>query len=115
MNIRIRNKALELTTGSVAFFTGSAKIFYNVTSVIFANKTGSNVAVDLTFYDAAAATTFYITKGEVVAANGRLELSSTYFPILNLRDGDKISALAASNSAVDCLITVDEQPAGVVS
>lgn len=103
-----KSAAAALTTVSADVVTnsaGSGKVF-KVNTILSANVNGtSNGDVTVGFYDASAATTYYLAYTVTVPADASIDIlgKSMY-----LEEGDKITGLASANSTLQLVVSWEE-------
>lgn len=105
-----RTVGAALTTSSADIVTNSAasgKVF-KVNAVYVANVDGAlNTDVTVTWYDASATATYNLAKTVTVPADATLVVVDKEAPIY-LEEGDKISAVAATNGDLEITISFEE-------
>lgn len=97
-----------LTTSSADILTNAAasnKIFK--VNTVLVSCVGSNSAASVIFYDASTATSYYIADEIAVPATSTLKVV-TKDAFIYLEEGDKIAALANSNSNLQIVISYEE-------
>jgi hypothetical protein len=97
-----------LTTSSADIVTNpaaSGKV-YKINNITVANVNGTTAAtVNILYYDAALTTSYHIAKLVSVPAAATLDVVSKSF---YLEEGDKVQALASSNSYLEMVVSWEE-------
>jgi hypothetical protein len=101
-----KSKGKAITTSLEDVITCGAEKVLKVNAIYVANIDGTdNVEVDVGFYDASEATTFYLIKTMVVPADATIDvLSSSIY----LEEGDKIQVLAGAASDAQIVVSYEE-------
>ena len=99
-----------LTTSSADILVNTAasgKIL-KINTILVSNIDGvNNTTIDLTFYDASATTTYYLTDLVTVPAGSTLKVITKDTSIY-LEEGDKLAALASGLNDLHILISYEE-------